>query len=73
MEAVVREFDAWAAGAGELCSSNHYMVTHYADGAHHIGFHHDKAHDMHPDASIAIVKVNSSPSLLPHPHSLSSC
>ena len=56
MASAVRRYDEWAA-VNDVVLSNHYMITHYGDGSHHIGFHHDKTHDMHPDASITIVKI----------------
>ena len=53
---VVDKYNAWAGDAG-YPTANHFIVTHYVDGAHNIGMHFDKAKSIAKGSLITIVKT----------------
>ena len=53
---VADAYDAWVQQEG-YPKANHYIVTEYVDGDHHIGFHYDKPRSIAAASLITVVKT----------------
>ena len=55
---IADKYDEWAKDFS-FPLANHYIVTRYVDGSHHIGWHHDKPNSIQPGSLITVVKTGS--------------
>lgn len=53
---IADRYDQWVDGLG-ASRANHYIITRYADGQHHIGFHFDKPKSIQKGSLITVVKT----------------
>jgi hypothetical protein len=53
---VVAHYNNWAASNGKA-QANHFIVTHYVDGAHNIGMHYDKPKSIQKGSLITVIKT----------------
>ena len=53
---IVDRYDSWVQQQG-YPDANHYIITEYSDGDHHIGYHYDKPKSIHQNSLITVVKT----------------
>lgn len=53
---IADKYDEWVRGVG-YPQANHYIVTRYVDGDHHIGWHYDKPKSIQAGSLITVVKI----------------
>ena len=53
---IAGRYDNWVTQQG-YPKANHYIITEYSDGDHHIGYHYDKPQSIHAKSLITVVKT----------------